>query len=71
MWCVCQHNESGELTIMSRHERETMLSVLIGLGEPIPTWVIMVKHTKEDAEQYATNIRNVNELLAELNKTTQ
>lgn len=52
MYCVCQNNATGELTIMTRTERERHIGVLIDLNADIPTWVISVKETKEDAEKY-------------------
>jgi hypothetical protein len=48
---------------MSRSERETMLSVLLDLKQPIDTWVIGLKETKTDAEKYIQDIKEANDLI--------
>lgn len=66
MWCVCQNKASGELTIMLRQERENSNSALIDSGITIPTLVVMVKDTKEEAEQYVKNVISGDEIIEKL-----
>lgn len=63
MYCICIHKETGELSSMTRSERETMISVLLDLKQPIDTWVIGLKETKEDAEKYIRDIQKANDLI--------
>lgn len=63
MYCICIHKETGELSAMTRSERETMISVLLDLKQPIDTWVIGMKETKEDAEKYIRDIQQANDLI--------
>lgn len=63
MYCVCQNNSTNELSIMTRAERERLVSVLIDLCEPIPTWVINVFERIEDAEKYVSDLNKSNKLI--------
>lgn len=67
MWCVCQNKATGELTVMSRQERENSNSAMIEAGITIPTLVVMVKDTKEEAEQYIRNVISGDEIIDKLN----
>lgn len=62
MWCVCS-NRDGYLSLMTRDERELMLSVLMDLKVPIPTYVVKVFEEKEDAEKYIRDINNTNDII--------
>lgn len=48
---------------MIRSERETMISVLLELKQPIDTWVIGLKETKQEAEKYIQDIKEANNLI--------
>lgn len=63
MWCICIDKESGDLFVMERVERETMLSVLLDLKQPIPSFVLREKETKEEAEKYIEEIKAANDLI--------
>ena len=52
MWVVCQNKDDGKLFISSRRTREIMLSVLIDLGQEIPTRVLKEFIVFGDAEKY-------------------
>jgi hypothetical protein len=59
MWCICIDKETAELFTMERSEREAMLSVLLDLKQPIPSYVINFKSTKEEAEKYIEEIKRI------------
>lgn len=63
MYCICLHKETGEMSIMTRQERETSISVLIDLKQPIDTWVIGLKETESEAEKYMQDIKDANQLI--------
>lgn len=65
MWCVCA-NKDGDLSLMTRSERETMLDVLMDIKADIPSFVIKVFDHKEDAELYIKNMNGVNKTLTNL-----
>ena len=52
MWVVCQNKDDGKLFISSRKARETMLSVLIDLGQEIPSKVLKDCNSYGEAEKY-------------------
>lgn len=54
---------------MGRQDRETMISVLLDAGGPIPTQVIALKETKEAADVYAESIRATSRLIDDTIKT--
>lgn len=51
------------MSSVTRSERETMISVLLDLKQPIPDWVIALRSTKEEADQYIKEIKQVNDLI--------
>ncbi len=61
-WCVCSSRD-GYLSLMTRDERETMLSVLMDLKVPIPTYVVKTFEKKEDAEKYIRDINHTNDII--------
>ncbi len=63
MWCVCQNKTTGELSIMARPERETMLSVLLDLGAGVETRVIAEWPTKEEAEKYVSDFIRATDII--------
>ena len=65
MYCICIDKETGELFIMERSERETMINVLLDLKQPIPSWVLNLKNTKNEAEKYVSDILESNRLINE------
>lgn len=65
MWCVCSDKE-GFLSIQSRAERETMISVLIDCKKDVPNFVVKVFLKKSDAENYIFEINKVNNLIKKI-----
>lgn len=63
MYCVCINKESGDLSVMERTERDRSNNVLMDAGQIIPTWVLSVKDTLEDAEKYIQDIKDANDLI--------
>ena len=63
MYCVCIDKATGDLFVMERSERETMISVMLQLRQPIPSWVLRMKDTKEDAEKYVSDIVEATKLI--------
>lgn len=43
-----------------------MLSVLLDLKQPITTWVIAVRETKEEADEYASGFAAADDLLKKI-----
>lgn len=64
-WLVCSDRD-GNLYIMTRQERETMLSVLMDAGKEIPHFVVKVFDGNEDAIKYIQSINEINNLLNSL-----
>lgn len=65
-YCVCIDKVNGSLLVMERSEREVMISVLLDLKQPIPSWVLAVKETKDAAEKYVQDILEANRLINEI-----
>ena len=51
-YLVCKHKDDGTLFITTRKSRETMLSVLIDLGQEIPSKVLKYCNSYGEAEKY-------------------
>lgn len=51
-YLVCKHKDDGTLFITTRKSRETMLSVLIDLGQEIPSKVLKDCNSYGEAEKY-------------------
>lgn len=66
MYLVCQFKDDGKLFITTRKSRETMLSVLIGLGQEIESIVLKECKTYSEANNYKMEIEKANQLI---NKT--
>ncbi len=60
MWVVCQNKDDGKLFISSRKVRETMLSVLIDLGQEIPSKVLKEFNFYDDAKNYEIEFNRTN-----------
>lgn len=67
MWLVCK-NKDGYLFVQSRAEREITLSVLMGLGNGVPSYVIKSFATEKQAEDYVLEMFQINSLI---NKTIE
>lgn len=63
MYCIVINKETGEMSSIARSERETMISILLDLKQPIPDWVIALRSTKQEADQYIKEIKQVNDLI--------
>lgn len=63
MHCVCIDKATGDLFVQERSERDNMISVLIDLKQTIPSWVLRVKDTKEEADQLVKDILDANEMI--------
>ncbi len=63
MFCIVIHKETGEMSIMTRTERERMLNVLMDLKQPIPDWVIGLEETEEGAQEYIKGVIDANNLI--------
>lgn len=63
MYCVCIDKATGDLFVQERNERDNMISVLVDLKQPIPSWVLRVKDTKDEADQLVKDIIDANEMI--------
>lgn len=61
-WCVCSTRD-GDLSLMSREEREILLKFLMYLKLGVPHFVVKVFYDKEDAEQYIRDMKETNDLI--------
>ncbi len=68
MYCICIDKNTREISVVSRAERETMLSVLLDLKQPITSWVIATRKTKEEADRFAEGFMAADDLLKEIFK---
>ena len=51
-YLVCKHKDDGTLFITTRKSRETMISVLLDLGQVIPSKVLKDCNSYGEAEKY-------------------
>jgi len=51
---------------MTRSEREQMISVLLDLKQPIPSFVIAIRSDYQEAKKYIQDIKSVNNLITDL-----
>jgi len=51
---------------MTRPEREQMISVLLDLKQPIPSFVIALRDSYQEAKKYIQDIKSVNNIIDEL-----
>lgn len=65
-YCICLDKNTFELSIMTRLEREQMISVLLDLKKPIPSFVIAIRNDYQEAKKYIRDIKLVNHLIDEL-----
>jgi len=61
MYLVCKHKDDGTLFITTRKSRETMLSVLLGLGQEIESVVEKEFEHYSSAVAYKKNIEDAND----------
>lgn len=62
IWCVCL-GKDGSLTVLSRSERESMLTILMDIGSEIPSFVVKTFDEKQEAEEYIKRIENINQII--------
>ncbi len=63
MWVVCQNKDDGKLFISSRKARETMISVLLDLGQVIPSNVLTRFGSYSEAEKYKKEFEDSNKII--------
>jgi len=66
MYCICIDKNTREISVVSRAERETMLSVLLDLKQPITSWVIATRETKDQADKFAEGFTAADDLLKKI-----
>lgn len=64
-WLVCSTRD-GDLSLMSREEREILLKCLMFLKIGVPHFVVKVFYDKSEAEQYIKDQKEINDLLDNL-----
>lgn len=62
-YCICLDKRTFEMSIMTRLEREQMLSVLMDLKQPIPSFVIAIRNDFQEAKKYIQDIKLVNNVI--------
>jgi hypothetical protein len=65
-YCICLDKTTFEMIIMTRLEREQMISVLLDLKQPIPSFVIAVIESYPEAKKFIQEIKRINNLIDEL-----
>jgi hypothetical protein len=65
-YLVCRFKDDGRLFITTRRSRETMLSVLIDLGQEVESTVEKTFATYEEAEKYRKDIENTDKMIDKL-----
>lgn len=65
-YLVCKHKDDGTLFITTRKSRETMISVLLDLGQVIPSNVLKSFGSYSEAEKYKKEFEDSNKII---NKT--
>lgn len=63
MYLVCKHKDDGTLFITTRRSRETMLSVLLDLGQEIESTVEKEFEHYSSANNYIKEIKIANEII--------
>lgn len=64
-WCVCS-TRSGFMFVLTREDREAMLSILMKLNMGVGSYVLKVFDNKEDAVTFMENIKCVDYLIESL-----
>lgn len=62
-YCVCQNKDNGSLFITTRNARETMISVMIDLGQQPDSVVLKEVDDYTDAQKYLNEITESNNLI--------
>lgn len=67
MWVVCRHKDDNTLFITTRAARETMLNVILDLGQPVDSMVLRQFATYIEADNYKKEMeridKDINKLL--------
>ncbi len=68
-WVVCRNKDDNSLFITTRTARETLLNVLMDLGQEIPSNVLRQFENYDDALEYKNNQEREDKIIANtLNK---
>lgn len=51
-YLVCQNNDDGRMFITTRQARETMISVITGLGQVVDSRVLRKFQTYDEADKF-------------------
>lgn len=70
MWVVCKYKDNSGYYISRRSVRETMLSVLLDLGQQPDSFVLKEFEKYSDADKYKKEMERIDKDIDNLNSKT-